>query len=558
MANYGAKILNNATAALAAQQTVIATTGNNIANVNTPGYVRRRAELEARIVTDSSSGIQIGSGVQVATLTRMADSYLEKLVREANGKLGASTGQVDVLDRLDQLFSLNGNTPTIGSSLNGFFDAVNDLAADPASIELRSQLIERGRDLVTVLQTTYNQVAQLQDEADDRIVSEVQETNAILTQIATLNGAISSTESGSSGAVAADERDRRSQLLQQLGGKLSFQQVELPDGSVTLSLSNGFTLVNGTHARQLSTSKTPSFAPPPTPQSLSGGALSYITFDYDPGAGAADFDLTQTIQAGDGILGGLLKVRGYNAPSNTSPFQADGVLTQVATRIESVSRMLLGQVNTTYLGPDENPGAANHQPSSGDLYGNTPRQTDGVTPAVYALFDFNFAGAKDSNGNGLPDDLGTHAGVSNYTSRLQLGVTDPRRIAAARDADATVGATSFAPGDNQNMVAISAMQRANNLTFSVSGVASYSLTGSFSDQYSETVTTVSSAVSKAKSDQGVAESQLTAAQQKLDETSGVSLDEEFTNLIKYQRAYQASARMIKIADELMQQIVTLI
>ena len=558
MANFGAKILNNATAALAAQQTVIATTGNNIANVNTPGYVRRRAELEARIVSDSSTGVQIGSGVQVATLTRMADSYLEKLVREASGKLGASTGQVDVLQRLDSLFSLNGNSPTIGSSLNGFFDAVNDLAADPASIELRAQLIERGRDLVTTLQTTYNQVAQLQDEADNRIVSEVQETNALLTQIATLNGAISSVESGGSGAVAADERDRRSQLLEQLSGKISFNQLELADGTVTLSLSNGFTLVNGTNARQLSTSKFPSFAVPPLPASLSGGGLSFITFDYDPGAGVADFDLTQTLQAGDGLIGGLLKIRGYNAPTNTSPFQADGVLAQVATRIESVSRMLLGQVNTTYLGPDEDGGTAGHQPSSGDLFGVTPRQTDGVTPAVYALFDFNFAGVKDANANGLPDDLGAHAGVTSYTRLLQLGVTDPRRIAAARDSNAAVGATSFAPGDNQNMVAISAMQRANNLTFAVGGVASYSLTGSFADQYSETVTTVGSAVARAKSDQGVAESQLTAASQRLDETSGVSLDEEFTNLIKFQRAYQASARMIKIADELMQQIVTLI
>ena len=108
------------------------------------------------------------------------------------------------------------------------------------------------------------------------------------------------------------------------------------------------------------------------------------------------------------------------------------------------------------------------------------------------------------------------------------------------------------------MVALSAMQRSNALTFSVAGVPSYSLTGSFADQYSETVTTVGSAVSRAKSDQGVAESQLTSAQARLDETSGVSLDEEFTALIKFQRAYQASARMIKIADELMQQIVTLI
>jgi flagellar hook-associated protein 1 FlgK len=86
MTNFGAKILNNSVSALAAQQAVIATTANNIANVNTPGYVRRQAQLETR-PGSISTGIDVGNGVQVGDVSRISDQFLESLVRGASGTM---------------------------------------------------------------------------------------------------------------------------------------------------------------------------------------------------------------------------------------------------------------------------------------------------------------------------------------------------------------------------------------------------------------------------------------------------------------------------------------
>ena len=547
LVGYSSKILNNSVGSLIAQQAAIAVTSNNIANVHTPGYARRTIEFETRSGGKESGTLSVGNGVQANQVTRVVDSFVDRMLREATGENSGYAVENEFYNRLQAMFALDESAPTIGSTLTEFYNAANGLAGDPSSLELRANLIERGKDLVEAIKSAYATVADLQTEADNRIVTEIDEVNVIAGQIAKLNSEISAREA--TGNVAADERDQREELLKDLAGKIQYTLLEDSDGQVNIFIGKGFALVSGSTARSLETTATPSFAAGAIPPSLDGQALHYIVFDYDSGAGTSHIDLTQALQSGSGSIGALLKLRGYNDPANTSAFSARGTLVDVASRIEAITRTLLTSVNTTYLGAtDEDSGAAGFQPSSGDL--------DGNVPSVFGLFDFTYAGVKDSDGDGLPSSADLLAtGIDCFTGILSFKPTDPRTIAAAVDADTTEGATVFPAGDGRNILALAATLRSTSLSFSQ---GSFSMTGSFDQAYNQTLTYVSALKSRAESNERVSEANLLSAQQRRDAVSGVSLDEEFTALIRFQKSFQASARMIKVADDLLSQIVQLI
>jgi flagellar hook-associated protein 1 FlgK len=206
-------------------------------------------------------------------------------------------------------------------------------------------------------------------------------------------------------------------------------------------------------------------------------------------------------------------------------------------------------VNATYRGPDEDSGTANLQPSAGDLNGNSP--------GVFGLFDFAFSGVKDVNGNGiaeLSDITDPSIGIDSFSSKLVFGVTQPASFAAARDANTTAGATAFPVGDSSNAQALVAL-RNTSLSFSA---GSFTHTGTFEDLYTTTVAFVGNAAAAAASDVKVTAAKYSSAANRRDSFSAVNLDEEFSDLIRFQKAFQASARMVRTANELLDTIVGLL
>jgi flagellar hook-associated protein 1 FlgK len=547
MTNYSSKILGNSTSALAAQQALIANISNNIANVNTKGFVRREVNLLSRSDAGSSAGgLQIGSGVEVGEVRRLANTYLDDAQRAATSEKGANDLRNEYLSRVEQLFGLKEGDVTIGSALNDFFSAINQLTGSPANMDLRLNVLQRGEDLVTTIKGAYTTVAKTQTELDKRLYTEVNSINEFTDQIAKINLVIASQEVG--GGVAAPERDQRDVILQQLAEKISYTLREQPNGSVDIMLEDGFPLVLGTTSRALKVSSNPSFVVTGTP-SLEGGALSYVTYDYGTSSAPLDQELTYLLARGSGSVGGLLGLRGLTNALQTSAFQADGDLVDVASRIEALTRTLLTTVNQTYRGPDEDSSTANLQPSSGDLNGNSP--------GVFGLFDFTFTGTKDVNGNGVADlsDLTDPSiGIDSFSRMLVFGVSQPANFAAARDANAAAGATSFPTGDSSNAQALVAL-RTTNLSFSA---GSFTYTGTFEGLYTSTLAFVGNAAATAQSEAKVAAANYDAAANRRDSFSAVNLDEEFANLIRFQKAFQASARMIRTASELLDAIVSLI
>ena len=391
MANFTAKILGNSVSSMTATQALLSNASNNIANVNTPGYTRRNIAVQTRLDPATVDGIlRIGSGVQLGEISRVTNAFLEDSLRRAVSRQGAATVRNEYLGRVENVFSLTGPTMTVGSTLNEFFSAVNQLGVDPSNLDLRLNVLQKGEDLVSTIRTTFQELANAQNELDQRVGMEVGSINSITKEVAYLNSVIAQRESV--GVSATDERDQRDTVLAKLAEKISFNIVETPNGMVNCVLENGFPLVNQETSRDLSVTATPTFGGPTMPRSLSDSVLSYVVYNFGSESAPSHLDLTQMIKNGGGSLGGVLQMRGYADPSNTSPYEADGDIVALATRIEALTRTLITEVNQVYRGGDEDPANPGIQPRAGDLNGNTP--------GVFGLFDFDFSGLKDVDGDG--------------------------------------------------------------------------------------------------------------------------------------------------------------
>lgn len=548
MTNFGAKILGSSISSLTAQQALIANSSNNIANVNTPGYTRRQVEIESRVdVANIGNILQIGSGVQLGNIKRYTDEFLESQLRSASSKKGQADVRNDYLSRVEVSFALDGPQSTVGSALNNFYSAVNQVGINPSNVDLRINLMQRGEDLIANIRATYATIAGAQSELNQRVPLEINTVNSFTTQIAQLNGLITQREAA--GVIAIDERDQRDTVLTKLAEKLSFTTLETANGMLNCYLDNGFPLVNQETSRNLTATSAPSFAAGTLPRSLSGEVLGYVTYDFGSATAPSHLDLTQLLKNGSGTLAGILQMRGTTDPSNTSPFEAEGDLVSMASRIEALTRGLLTKANQTYLGVDEDTATAGFQSNAGDLNGNTP--------GVFGLFDFDFSGVKDVDGDGIPslNDLTSITPlISNFSSLIKLGFTNPAEFAAARDNDPVSGSKVFPPGDGQNAAAVAAL-RSTSSSFSL---GNFSFSGTMEELYNSSVSYVGNAKAAAYLAVQVSNANLLSASNKRDEFSAVSLDEEFANLIRYQKAFQASARMIKTAGELLDQIVSLI
>lgn len=546
MANFTAKILGNSVSSMTATQALLSNASNNIANVNTPGYTRREIAVQTRLDPATVDGIlRIGSGVQLGEISRVTNSFLEDSLRRAVSRQGAATVRNEYLGRVENVFSLTGPTMTVGSTLNDFFSAVNQLGVDPSNLDLRLNVMQKGEDLVSTIRTTFQELANAQNELDQRVGMEVGSINSITKEVAYLNSVIAQRESV--GISATDERDQRDTVLAKLAEKVSYNIVETPNGMVNCVLENGFPLVNQETSRDLSVTATPSFGGATMPRSLSDSVLSYVVYNFGTADAPSHLDLTQILKNGGGSLAGVLQMRGYADPSNTSPYETDGDIVALATRVEALTRTLITEVNQVYRGGDEDPAAPGVQPKAGDLNGNTP--------GVFGLFDFDFSGVKDVDGDGAAtaaDLAGT--GLHTFSNLLKLAISRPEEFAAARDLDSTAGSLAFAAGDGSNAQALAGL-RTESFSYSLGDLT---FTGTFDELYNSAVSTAGNMKSAAQLEADVANATYMTASSKRDEYSSVNLDEEFANVIKYQKAFQASARMIKTASDILDVIVSLI
>ena len=284
-----AGILSTTISGLLAYQRGLATASHNVANAETPGYSRQRVELATRPPQRYGSGF-IGSGVQVTTVRRQYDEFLDASLRESISGERRLAAFVELASQVDDLLA----DPEAGVSpaLARFFGAVEDLAGDPSSMAARRVVLGEARTLAARVRDLDARLAELESQVNRRLETTVAEINTIAQSIARLNTEIIAQRGAAGGQPPNDLLDRRDELVRQLAERVAVTVAKQDDGAYNVFIGKGQALVVGGQSATLST----------TPNGYDAGRLE-ISFQ----AGASTVEVSSLLSGGE--LGGLLDVR---------------------------------------------------------------------------------------------------------------------------------------------------------------------------------------------------------------------------------------------------------
>nr|MBS0020071.1 flagellar hook-associated protein FlgK [Gammaproteobacteria bacterium] len=526
---------------LVASQRGLATSGHNISNANTPGYHRQRVELAARPPSGSDNGFT-GNGVAVNAIRRSYDQFLTAQIRTSTAGTGEAQTFHALASRVDNVLA-NSDTG-LASALQSFFDAVHEVAADPSSLANRQVLLTQAEGLAQRYHALDRQLTDLEQEANGRLTGLVSEVNALAEGIAEVNREIVQAEGAAGGAPANDLRDRRDELLRQLAEQIGFHTVEQDDGAINVLIGKGHPLVVGGSNMSLSVVANPFDATRKELAVAAGGSSITVSHTLSGGAigGILDFRdrvLTEAENALGRVAVGL--AQNFNSLHRSGADRDGNPGLDFFVSIDSVTARVLGHDQNTGTSPSvtiTDPAALTTSDYRLDY--------DGTEYVVTRLSDNNVerfsapAGSLGVDGFEIDVSVPLSAGdrfmvrpVAAGARKFGLLIQEPRRIAAALP-DALGGV-----GDNRNALQLAHLQQ---------DLALENGSATLAGAYGQLVASVGAITQKAEAQRSAQEVLLNQVTDARDAVSGVNLDEEAANLLRYQQAYEASARFIAAAD----------
>lgn len=228
--------LNNALSGLLANQTALGVVSNNIANANTEGYSRQYVEQSARVVGG------VASGVQIDTVARKVDQYLESAVQQHTTEVGYNARINEFYSRIQVLLGEPGSSNSIDHYVDNFFNAVQSLAETPDLASFRQTVVSTADALAKEISNLATSLEQLRFQADQEIAEALTVINDEIMHLDDINHSITRADAtNSSKASLFDERDK---VLKKLSDYLDLQMFYLEDGRVSVSTGNGISLVD--------------------------------------------------------------------------------------------------------------------------------------------------------------------------------------------------------------------------------------------------------------------------------------------------------------------------
>src|SRR5271155_101223 len=302
--------LQTALSGLLAEQQAIDVTGQNIANANTEGYSRQVATLQtnepmriAALSPTNGEGGQLGTGVSVATYTRIRNSYLDAQYRTQNAELGSATTQANELQQAQGVFD-EPSSAGIASQLSTFWSAWGELANVPTSEAAKVAVVSAGTQLADTLNEVSSQLQTIRGQAAQQyttITGPSGEVQGDAAQVAALNQQIKLSLQAKQ--QPNDLEDRRDLLLDKLSELANVTVVKEADGTDTVSFGDaGEPLVEGSQGNW-----------PQTLTAAAGGKLGALLELSGSGGALASY---QT--ALDGVASSLAE--SVNALHTTTPF----------------------------------------------------------------------------------------------------------------------------------------------------------------------------------------------------------------------------------------------
>jgi flagellar hook-associated protein 1 FlgK len=238
--------LEIARSALFANRLAMDIAAQNVANANTPGYIRQRAILTPLVNASAKDTMLAGLGVQVAGVQRLRDQCLEAQINHQEGQLGQQRATAASLKRVEGFFpDLDDNG--IAAALGQTYDALQRLQVDPGSITAREGVLFRATALSDQMHEAVRQLAQEQSVLEGDLAQTVDQVNRLLHQVAELNGQIVTSGTGPS---ANDLRVVREETIRQLAGLCGAMGLDQADGGQDVLLG-GVRLVQGKTVTEL-------------------------------------------------------------------------------------------------------------------------------------------------------------------------------------------------------------------------------------------------------------------------------------------------------------------
>ena len=549
--------LSSAKLGLLAQQLAIEVTGQNIANVETEGYSRQDVTFEAntpRHAIKYGSMHQIGTGVRVAGIERAHDQFLFEQIMDEGDLTGSTEVKKDIFEQLEVLFN-EGSGRSLNDALSSFFASVHDLATNARGLSERADLVSKAEHLASTFNQTGKQLFTIQRNIDATIETEVVEINSLTTQIGKLNESIHANEPASQ-YKANDLRDNRDRLVKELSKKIDIQLIEESDNQISLTLKDGTALVLKDRVFKLSTS-------------LNGDNDSFKDVNIEYGSGLKN--ITSTITGGE--LRGYLDMRDTEVESildkmnilsasfiqefngiHRAGFGIDGssgldffspLDVTVDHDVDNTGTAVVSMTNAspTTVSVDEFEIAftSNNKFTLNNLTTNASSGT--FTFASGSTFNIKDGFAVTISGSAVSGDKVTFSVSEDAASGMSVSSTitaNTKKIAAGTTTNGD-GANALLMADLQNTLSF------NSVTWSGSGSGSYT----FDEYYNAVVSTIGIESFSAQATLRQQEGIMLQLNSRRESISGVSIDEEMIKMIKFQQAYNASARMISVVDEML-------
>jgi len=635
-------LLNVGARALLANQVALQTAGNNIANVNTPGYSRQTVVLQT-VQGQFTGGGYIGQGVDVQTILR---NQSELLTRQSATAGSVQAGDIVRAERLRQLQDVfSGGATGLGAAINDMMNAFSDVVSAPTDITARTLALTRMDETASRMRSAAERVDEIEYTVKEQLQSSITAINSLAGQIAAVNEQIARAKGN--GQTPNDLLDNRDQLIREMNQYVQTTQIPADDGTVGLFVGGSQPLVLGTTPSQVSVDDATQFP----------GSGQLKLFFNRPGSPAIEVD-ENTL--GGGSVSGLLRF------NNTDLSESRNLLGRMAMAIgmtmneqHKLGLTLDGQVGKDLFSiPTSMPGLTNgagvgtvtfSDPTKFAASDYEIRFTTGTAGQVVRLSDGKATPFTDAANlatldidgltfnlttPGVPGDRMLFQPFNTAGANINALVYSPRDLAAANPINAAMGTT------NGGTLQLSGLKATDTLvtppipggvtlTFTAGPPTTYAVTGSttppsgtaglaytsgstitidgweiklqgtpktgdtvrvgnaLDPQYGDTYTrnagnatalmnlrdvkmfdesTLADGYAGLMAQVGTRTQSATFAAElsttiagnlERDRTavSGVNLDEEAAKLIQYQQAYQASAKMLQIAQSVFDTLI---
>lgn len=532
--------LEMAKQALFAQQSALYTTGHNIANANTEGYSRQRVNFETATPYPAGSRNrpqipgQIGTGVQVGDIQRIRDQYLDMQFRGENSKVGYWETRAGALARMENLL----NEPSdsgLSAVLDQFWQSLQDLSVNPENSGARSVVVERGQALAETFNYLSDSLHAIRKDLQQEIDVTIKDVNSLLKQIHNINVQVSELEPH--GYVANDLYDRRDKLIDELSSIMNIKVTRVPSGGgakeiaygkVTIELisssgeGNAITLVDGDNLQYAQLKEEIAGED----EKLSAvTAINLQMYNTDHQAVGSDVaNILQDVLDSNGSLRALIEAYGYGTTAEDG--YPAGDFPEMMKQLDKLAYEFAKAFNKVHSQGYDLDGAQN------DL-------------------DFFIIGIDEnapSDYFGFASGIKVHHEFIENPEKIQAGYSNPEDENDDNSTGDDEHSSSNGAGNGLNAKRLADIIL-NGLTDDEG--TTESIKSSFESIIGELGVDTQQA-NRMADNTAVLRSQVENQRMSV---SAVSLDEEMSNLLKFQHAYNAAARSLTAIDELIDRVI---